>query len=404
MELKAALVDLGHKSAQTGMEPRTSSDGKFRSPNRRSCYKSYGTENNETGRCQRNSAMTELQERRAILKHFVEECGFDLVAVYTARKNEAKASKKIPLFKEKKTDILKNQNLTTEDYVKKIDAGFYDDGYGIVLGPIRRGKYKRFKSCLVDIDKTEGVEAFCDLGSKKTTIEEIADKQYVEFNSIDRDQRVHIPYILEPDAEIAAKGPDDKVGIEVNIHGIMFAAGSPHHNGGFYERLGKANEITILDKTQAFTLQEHIASICQKYGVNYFSGNNEHEKAKFYQAYTAHLHDGGTKIKKGGRHEVIKFISCSYFTKYADEWNNLTDDQRFERILGYDKMHCEPPLNDTDPQEVLDIWDWTKKTFRRSRDKQKEDREDEKRATEERYGEDLKGLSEEKYQSSISYP
>jgi hypothetical protein len=32
-------------------------------------------------------------------------------------------------------------------------------------------------------------------------------------------------------------------------------------------------------------------------------------------------------------------------------------------------MHCEPPLNDTDPQEVLDIWDWTKKTFRRSRDR-----------------------------------
>jgi hypothetical protein len=67
-------------------------------------------------------------------------------------------------------------------------------------------------------------------------------------------------------------------------------------------------------------------------------------------------------------------------------------------------MHCEPPLNDTDPQEVLDIWDWTKKTFRRSRDKQKEAREEEKRATEERYGEDLKGLSEEKYQSFISYP
>ncbi|HYA83200.1 MAG TPA: hypothetical protein VEH06_07095 [Candidatus Bathyarchaeia archaeon] len=360
------------------MEPRTSSDGKFHSLNRLYSIAVTKVMAQRTTRPGGASAMMQLQERRAILKHFVEECGFDLVAVYTARKNEAKASKKIPLFKEKKTDILKNQNLTIEDYVKKIDAGFYDDGYGIILGPVRRGKYKRFKSCLVDIDKREGVEAFCDLGSKKTTIEEIADKQYVEFNGIDRNQRVHIPYILEPDAEIAAKGADDKVGIEVNIHGIMFAAGSPHHNGGFYERLGKAKEIRILDKTQAFTLQEHIASICQKYGVNYFSGNNEHEKAKFYQAYTAHLHDGGTKIKKGGRHEVIKFISCSYFTKYADEWNNLTYDQRFERVLGYDKFHCEPPLNDTDPQEVLDIWDWTKKTFRRSRDKQKEAGEGEK--------------------------
>ena len=52
-----------------------------------------------------------------------------------------------------------------------------------------------------------------------------------------------------------------------------------------------------------------------------------------------------------------------YFAKYADEWDNLTDDQRFGRVLGYDKIHCEPPLNESDPQEVLDIWDWTKKNF-----------------------------------------
>ncbi len=42
--------------------------------------------------------------------------------------------------------------------------------------------------------------------------------------------------------------------------------------------------------------------------------------------------------------------------------------------------------------------------MRRSRDEQRESREDEKRATEERYSEDLKGLSEEKHQSFISYP
>jgi|GEM_PF-5917482 len=46
----------------------------------------------------------QLQERRAILKRFVEEYGFDLDAVYTERKNEAKTNKKITLFKEKKRD------------------------------------------------------------------------------------------------------------------------------------------------------------------------------------------------------------------------------------------------------------------------------------------------------------
>ncbi len=99
----------------------------------------------------------QLQERRAILKRFVEEYGFDLVAAYTARKNEAKTNKNIPLFKEKKTGeaktnkniplfkekktgILMNQNLTTEGYLLKIDAGYYDDGYAIILGTIRRGR------------------------------------------------------------------------------------------------------------------------------------------------------------------------------------------------------------------------------------------------------------------------
>jgi hypothetical protein len=43
------------------------------------------------------------------------------------------------------------------------------------------------------------------------------------------------------------------------------------------------------------------------------------------------------------------------------------------------------------------------KTLRRSRDDQREAREDEKQVTEEKYREDLKGLSEEKHQSFISY-
>jgi hypothetical protein len=341
--------------------------------------------------------MIEVQDRRAILKRVVAEYGLDIIAVDTAKKNEAKI-KNMTFFKESKNNILK-ESLTTEQYLKKIDTGIYDGGCAIICRQIRRGKYAGHKFIFVDIDLKEGVRAFLDTGDRKLTLEELADKQYVEFNGVDRDQRIHIPYLLEPDAEIAAKGADDKVGIEVNINGVMFGAGSPHHNGGFYERLGKASEIRILDRTQAFMLQGHIASVCQKYRVNY-SGNNEQKK----EEWIAYLHDDATRIKKGGRHEVIKFISCSYFTKYADEWDKLTDDQRFERVLEYDKMHCEPPLNDTDPQEVLDIWDWTKKTLRRSRDDQKEAREDEKRVTEERYREDLKGLSEEKHQSFISYP
>ena len=249
--------------------------------------------------------MIEVQERRAILRRIVTEYGLDIIAVDTAKKNEAKI-KNTAFFKESKNKILK-ENLTTEQYLKKIDTGIYDDGFAIVCGQIRRGKYAGFKFIFVDIDLKEGVRAFLDTGDRKMTLEELADKQYVEFNGVDMYQRIHIPYILEPDAEIAAKGADDKLGIEINVNGVMFGAGSPHHNGGFYERLGKAIEIRILDKTQAFMLQEHLASICQKYGVNY-SGNNEQEKEKFYQAWIAHLHDDGTRIKKGcGLESPIKY-------------------------------------------------------------------------------------------------
>src|SRR5215813_759824 len=148
----------------------------------------------------------------------------------------------------------------------------------------------------------EGIIAFVNTGDRKRTIEELAHRQYIEFNGVDRDQRIHIPYILEPDAEIARKGADTKLGIEVSINGLMFGAGSPHHNGGFYGQLGKAGieKIKILNKTQALILQNHITSICQEHGVKYFTADGEddqQEKAKFYHAYTAHLHDDSTRIK-----------------------------------------------------------------------------------------------------------
>jgi len=316
-----------------------------------------------------------IQERRVVLKRIVSQYGLDIIAVNTAKKNEAKTDKSIQLFKEIKTDILA-KNLTTEQYIKKIDAGIYDNGYAGCCGLIKRDIYTGYKFGFLDIDKRLGVIAFLDRGDRKMAIEELADRQYVEFNGIDMDERIHIPFLLEPDATIAAKGSDAKLGIEININGVMFGAGSPHHNGGFYQQFGKADitKIWILNKTQAFILQDHIASICQEHGVNYFSGdkNNQQEKEKFYQAYAAHLHNDSTRVKKGERHDVMKFICCSYFSKQTGEWSNLTDDQRFERVQEYDKKYCEPPLYETDPQEVRDLWNWARKTFGPSRDERKE--------------------------------
>ena len=52
------------------------------------------------------------------------------------------------------------------------------------------------------------------------------------------------------------------------------------------------------------------------------------------QRFNAWLDDDNTIIKEGeGRHDVTKFKICSYFWKYADEWLNLSDDERFDKGL-----------------------------------------------------------------------
>src|SRR5206468_10668395 len=109
-----------------------------------------------------------------------------------------------------------------------------------------------------------------------------------------------------------------------------------------------------------------------------------------------HLHNDSTKILKGERHETIKFICNSYFNKYEGEWDNLLDDDRFERVLQFDRLHCIPPLYETDPQEVKDLWTWTRKTFRTERESKKEKGDIEKLESEETYKDVLDGLSEDK--------
>jgi hypothetical protein len=66
-----------------------------------------------------------IEKRRNIIKYFASEYGIDIVAVDTSNKNISKSNKKIKLFKENKTRI-RRQELSTEDYVKKINAGVYD--------------------------------------------------------------------------------------------------------------------------------------------------------------------------------------------------------------------------------------------------------------------------------------
>src|SRR5262249_30073126 len=153
--------------------------------------RSHQTDVRHRSVCRRATRRQRLchSERRDALKKKVAKYGLDIVAVDTVKKNKAKRDKSVILFRENKTEILK-QNLTTEQYFEKIDVGIYDKGYAVACGVIRRGVYTNYEFIYIDIDKKKGVDLFLDTGDRKGTIEELADRQYIEFNGVDKSERI----------------------------------------------------------------------------------------------------------------------------------------------------------------------------------------------------------------------
>jgi hypothetical protein len=327
-----------------------------------------GDSNNEKNSSNGKTGLT-VYERRSILKAVILQYGLDLIQCRTADKADDK--KRGNMFKNKKTEILKEER-TDDYYLNRLEAGDYDDGCAVICGVIRRGKYKGYQFAFIDIDRKKGLQEFLDTGDRKQDVEHLANMQYIEWNGYDRDERFHIPIILEPDAEIAAKGADSALGIEINTNGVMFGLGSPHHKGLNYLQYGDADvtKIRVYNKTMAFALQDHIMSMCEKNGVKYFTNKNDKSKADFYNACTAYLEEPSTIIEEGGRHDADKIQGCSYFWRYKDGWGLLTDDDRYERLKEWNLKHCSPPLPDN---ELDDIWKWIIKEHREKRDKEHEE-------------------------------
>ena len=56
------------------------------------------------------------------------------------------------------------------------------------------------------------------------------------------------------------------------------------------------------------------------------------------------------------------------------EWGKMTDEQRYAKLIEYDKAHCKPPLRDTDPDELDKIWEDTKNYGKDKREKERKER------------------------------
>jgi hypothetical protein len=61
---------------------------------------------------------------------------------------------------------------------------------------------------------------------------------------------------------------------------------------------------------------------------NYFSEDQINDYIKYLELDTTILHEGE-------RHNAILVMANSYFFRYSGEWANLTDGQRFEKLIEY---------------------------------------------------------------------
>ena len=137
--------------------------------------------------------------------------------------------------------------------------------------------------------------------------------------------------------------------------------------------------------------EQHIDYICKKHGIPYLS---DPEIKKVFDL----LERDDTITKEGSRHNVLKHIMVSYFFRWGyHKWDELTDEQRYQRVLQYDIKHCVPPLSKTDPEEVESLWEWVKKNCTGKRQQERDQREDDKKKDDESHKDQSESYSKHKY-------
>jgi hypothetical protein len=141
-------------------------------------------------------------------------------------------------------------------------------------------------------------------------------------------------------------------GLEVKANKLLtFVSPSIHKDGNPYIAFG-TEEIVILDGLGQTRIENRIAAVIS----DYQSEDQTNEYIKTLELDGAILHEGE-------RHNTILVMANSYFFRYSGEWSNLTDDQRFDKLIEYDKKHCSPSLFDTSETELREIWNNIKHKF-----------------------------------------
>lgn len=151
--------------------------------------------------------------------------------------------------------------------------GRFKQGIAIIMGQSWRGPNEGIDLCSIDTDNLKAIEEFCTRNNKKMSVDEFAEKTVVEQH-IDNLNKAHF-YVFCKGKALVDKSPtanlqDDKPKIEVKGSNkcLMYVTPSYHKGGCKYQITG-TKKVIVLEPEQVDALQNHLYSICAKYGIEY---------------------------------------------------------------------------------------------------------------------------------------
>lgn len=237
-----------------------------------------------------------------------------------------------------------------DQHRKWIKNGSFDKGIAIIMGKIRRGKYKDKYLACIDLDNKKGIDEFLYHFGKVNTLENLAEKTIVEQH-LDDKFKAHVYFIVEKSLSkrsgISGLGNKQNIpSIEVkseSSHGIMFCTPSIHKNGHPYQIIGTLQP-TVLNSEQSIALENSINQIYTKYA-------NVRTRSQEFLPSIIEMDKEDYKVWKGNNRHLNVLRKCDSWFKKSNE--TLTFEELFNRAIIWNKKHCDPPLGEKDVSSIV---------------------------------------------------
>ena len=232
------------------------------------------------------------------------------------------------------------------------DDGLFELGMGIILGKVWRGEHQGDYIGGVDTDNAKAIVEVCTFKDQYRDLSIWANDVIIEQHKDNQEKAHWIFYLNRPFANKSSdvNGPladslrsNEIPAIEVKgFAELLYVSPSVHKDGYRYEIIGTSAP----NKFDAEVFEQHIDSICRKYGIKYLgnvtsvSGNNKSQVPVdylFQEDYV--IHEGHNRHKALMRimESLIKNNRGILSEEALKHWARIWNDK-----------HCKPPLDDKD--------------------------------------------------------